>query len=33
LVVDFSRVRIEIMIYPGHGSVTEHAQPGECLTG
>ena len=30
---DFSRVRIGNVISHGHGSVTEHAQPGECLTG
>jgi hypothetical protein len=30
---DFSRVRIGNMIYPGHGSVPEHAQPGKCLFG
>jgi len=33
LLDDFSRVRIENLIYPGHGSVTEHAQPGECIIG
>ena len=30
---DFSRVRVGNMIYPGHGSVPEHTQPGKCLFG
>ena len=33
LLNDFSRVWIGNMICPGHGSVTEHAQPRKCLTG